>query len=211
MTDFSTGPGPAPTITDDTLSIKDTPSTKDKAAEVAKSGQQAAGAVAQTASDAAKGVTQETKRQATDLLGKTRDQLTEQASVQQSSLVETLRSLGDQLGAMTEDVRENGTAVDVATAARDKARGAADWLDHRDPSEVLDEIRKFGRERPAVFLLGATVAGVVAGRLTRGVVAAHADDGAESATSVGAPRHEALPTSGPGYESAFQPARSVTP
>jgi hypothetical protein len=231
MTDFSPGNRPAPTTTDDDASAKD------KAADVAQSGKQAAGEVAQTASIAAKDVAQETKRQASDLLGKTRDQLTEQVSAQQSSLVDTLRALGEQLGAMTEDVHEDGTAVDVATKARDKARGAADWLDHRDPSEVLDEIRRFGRDRPAVFLLGATLAGVAAGRLTRGVVAAHADNrpddssGGSADPSGGiagsadakpaplppigtpAPRHDALTAPIPSYQPAqpAQPRRTATP
>jgi hypothetical protein len=220
MTDFSRGTSPARPTTDGG------PSAKDKAADVAQTGKQAASEVAQTATGAAKDVAQETKRQASDLLGKTRDELNEQVSVQQSSLVDSLRSLTDQLGAMTDNAHKDGTAVDVATKARDKARTAAEWLDGRDPNQVLDEVRKFGRDRPGAFLLGAVLAGVVAGRLTRGAVAVHADDSSDSSSPVAtrpavpgtrpptepsAPRHDALSAPIAPYQSAYEPGRTVTP
>ena len=42
-------------------------------------------------------------------------------------------------------------------------------LEGREPADLLDELRSVARRRPAVFLVGALAAGVVAGRLTRGV------------------------------------------
>ena len=42
-------------------------------------------------------------------------------------------------------------------------------LQNREPAELLDEVRSFARRKPGLFLLGAAAAGVVAGRLTRGV------------------------------------------
>lgn len=144
--------------------------------QVAQQGKQAAAEVASTATDGAKDVAQQTAAQARDLMGKTRTQLREQVEVQQQAAVETLRSLGDQLAEMTDHVNERGTAIDLATQARDRARSAADWLDGREPDDLLDELRKAGRNRPGAFLLTAALAGVLAGRLTRGVVAEHTDD-----------------------------------
>jgi hypothetical protein len=43
------------------------------------------------------------------------------------------------------------------------------WLDSHGPDEVLDEVRSFARRRPGTFLLIAAGAGVVLGRLTRGL------------------------------------------
>ena len=51
----------------------------------------------------------------------------------------------------------------------------ADRLQNREPAELLDEVRSFARRKPGLFLLGAAAAGVLAGRLTSGVRAAHAD------------------------------------
>ncbi len=149
---------------------------KDAAADVADSGRQAAGDVAQTGQQAARDVAGEAKAQADDLLGKTRGQIDEQVEVQRRSTVETLRSVAEQLTALTEHTDAEGSVVDLAGSARDRAHGAAEWLDQRDGQQVLDEVRRMGRERPGAFLLSALAAGVVAGRLTRGAVAAHTDD-----------------------------------
>jgi hypothetical protein len=50
-------------------------------------------------------------------------------------------------------------------------------LQSREPAELLDEVRRFARRKPGMFLLGAAAAGVLAGRLTSGVKAAHSDSG----------------------------------
>ena len=47
------------------------------------------------------------------------------------------------------------------------------WLDNHEPSDLLDEVKRFARRRPATFLALAAAAGVVAGRVTRGAVAAN--------------------------------------
>lgn len=159
----------------DSTPVDDAAAAKDKAVDTAQAGKQAAADVAGTAADAAKDVAQETQAQAKDLLGKTRNELNDQAAAQQNSLVSTLRDLGDQFAAMA-DTDKNGAAVQLVTDARDRTRDAADWLDKRDPGEVLDELRELGRRRPGAFLLGSAVAGVLAGRLTRGVAAVHSDD-----------------------------------
>jgi hypothetical protein len=46
-------------------------------------------------------------------------------------------------------------------------------LQNREPAELLDDVRSFARRKPGLFLLGAAAAGVLAGRLTSGVKAAH--------------------------------------
>lgn len=160
---------PDPSVKDKALDVKD------KALDAAQTGKQAAGEVAQTAADSAKHVAQETSKHARDLFGQTREQLSEQASAHQDSLASGLRAFSDELTQMTSNVDTDGTAVDLATQARDRTRSAAEWLEGRSPSEVLDEVRTLGRDHPAMFLAGAVAAGVVAGRLTRGVVAVHTD------------------------------------
>lgn len=148
---------------------------KDAAAQVAGHGQQAAADVAATGQKAAGEVAGEAKKQASDLIGKTRAEVREQVETGRTSVVASLRGLGEQLAAMTDDVDQEGTAIEAAATARDRVRGAADWLEARDPDQILEQVRRVGRERPGVFLLTAALAGVVAGRLTRGVVATHTD------------------------------------
>jgi hypothetical protein len=199
----------------------DATSAKDKAADIAESGKPAATDVARTAGGAGKDVAHETKQQATDLVAKTKTQVSEQVVAQKSAFVENLRSLGDQLAAMTDHVDESGTAIDLATKARDQTRGAADWLDGHEPDEVLEHLRRLGREHPGKFLTGALIAGVAAGRLTRGVVAEHTGDSpagnsetgasptipptgsaSAAAPAAGPARHEASTFGAPGLDAA---------
>jgi hypothetical protein len=60
-------------------------------------------------------------------------------------------------------------ATNFAHEAAGRLHGAASWLEHRQPADLLDEVRNFARRRPGTFLLGAAVAGIAAGRLTRGL------------------------------------------
>ncbi|UIJ33697.1 hypothetical protein [Allobranchiibius sp. GilTou73] len=156
---------------------------KEAAADVASHGQQAAADVARTGQQAAAQVAGEAKERASDLLGQTRTQLREQAETQRTTAVQALQDLGRQLSAMTTNASSNdaqGAAIDAVTTARDRVSAAAEWLERRDPDQVLDDVRKFGRQRPGAFLLSAALAGVAAGRLTRGVVAQHIDTNTDS-------------------------------
>lgn len=157
----------------------DEASMKDKAAQSADVGKQAAGEVAQTAADHAKEVAQQAQSQARNLAGEARDQLRTHAGDQHRNAVSNLRSLGDELRSMADNSQDDGVATEFVGQAADRAHGVADWLDGRQPEDLLDELRRFARRRPGAFLAGALVAGVLAGRLTRGAVAAHSDDSAD--------------------------------
>jgi len=168
---------------------------KDRATEAANEGKQAAGQVAQTAVEHAQEVRDEAVRQARDLAGEARQQVSSQVGQQHQALVSNLRSLGSELGSMTRSTGgESGVATELVSQAKERIDGLADWLDRREPGQVLDEARNFARRRPGAFLLGALAAGVVAGRLTRGVVAAHTYD--DSSGQLGATTQPGLPSYG---------------
>ena len=172
---------PGTTATSSSPDQPDDPSAKDKAIESAQAGKQAAGEVTQTAVSKAQDVVGEGKAQARNLVGEARDQLRTHASEQHRNAVTNLRSLADELNSMAQAGDQGGIASDLVGQAADRAHGAASWLDRREPGDLVEELRRFARRRPGAFLAGALVAGVLAGRLTRGVVAAHAeDDGSEA-------------------------------
>jgi hypothetical protein len=159
---------------------------KDKAAEAANQGKQAAGQVAQTAAEHASEVKDEAVRQARDLAGEAKQQLSSQAGQQHQALVSNLRSLGSELGSMTQSTEgQSGVATELVSQAKDRVDGLANWLEGREPAQLLDEARSFARRRPGAFLLGALAAGVVAGRMTRGVVASHTSDDSSASLSGG--------------------------
>lgn len=165
-------------------------SVKDKAAQSTQAGKEAASNLASTATEQVQNVAGEAQKQARDLVGEARGQLRGQVGEQHRTAVTNLRSLGDELNSMSEN-GQGGVATDLVSRAAGQAHGVADWLDGREPEDILDEVRRFARRRPGAFLLGALAAGVVAGRLGRGTVAAHQDG--SSATTSGS-----RPTPGPG-------------
>ncbi len=75
--------------------------------------------------------------------------------------------------------------------------GASDWLAQRDPGSLLHEVKSFARRKPGVFIAGALVAGVVAGRLTRALTEnakdEHAGTSGTSASGTGASGASGIP------------------
>jgi hypothetical protein len=142
---------------------------RDEAAGVGQHAREAGGQVAQTASDQARQVAAETSRQARDLLSEAQGQASDQASVQQQKAAQQLHSVADELGQMAANGGQSGVATEFARQAADRMHGAASWIEQREPADLLDEVRNFARRRPGAFLIGAAVAGLAAGRLTRGL------------------------------------------
>jgi len=103
----------------------------------------------------------------------TRSELRGQASNQQAQLASRLNSWASELGSMASKSEESGPMTDLAHEAARRGGEIAHWLDTHEPADVLDEVKRFARRRPVAFLALAAAAGVVAGRVTRGAVAAN--------------------------------------
>jgi len=169
---------------------------QDEARNVGQTAAQAGGQVASTAADQAREVAQVTQRQAQDLLEQGRTQLRDQAATQQQKAGQGLTSLAQQLRGMAEGTSDGapGPARDLLHQASGRLEEFGSWLQNREPAELLDEVRAYARRKPGTFLLGAAVAGVLAGRLTTGIKAAHTGSGlvgGSSSTSGG--QHRATP------------------
>ncbi|ROT32323.1 hypothetical protein [Micromonospora sp. HM5-17] len=137
------------------------------AAETGQRISQAGSGLAHSAADRGRGIAREAGQQAQNLMGQAAAQLREQAGAQQQRAADGLRSLGDQLRAMSDRTDQPGLATDLVRQAADRVQQAAQWLDQREPGMVLEEVREYARRRPGIFLAGAALAGVIAGRLTR--------------------------------------------
>ena len=173
-------PPPAPMGTSTQTSSPSTADVaKDEAKNVQETAVQAGSQVASTATDQAKEVVQETQRQAKDLLDQGKSQVREQAISQQQKAGQRLTSLAQELRGLADGTSSGapGPARDLLQQASGMVDDFAHKLQTRDPGELLDEVRSFARRKPGMFLLGAAAAGVLAGRLTRGVQAAHTDSG----------------------------------
>ena len=116
----------------------------------------------------------EAKYQVRNLVDQTRSQLRDQTSNQQSQVASRLNSWASELGSMASKSDESGPMTDLAQEAARRGGEIAHWLDTHEPADVLEEVKRFARRRPVTFLALAAAAGVVAGRVTRGAVAANA-------------------------------------
>jgi hypothetical protein len=152
---------------------------------VAQTAAEAGSHVAQTAADQAREVASQTARQARDLLGEAGAQTRDQASLQQQKAAGKLRSVAEELEEMAANGGQSGLATEVAHQAAARIHTAASWLEQREPVDVLAEVKDFARRRPGMFLAAAAVAGLAAGRLTRGMTAATAESRGDTGAGLG--------------------------
>lgn len=163
---------------------------KSEAGAVKNAAMDAAKGTAHTAKDEVAAVAGTTKSQVKDLYTQTRSELGTQASQQQERLVTGLKAVGDELGSMARNSEGGGIATDFTQQVSTRLSGAAEWLGEREPADVLDEVKRFARRRPLVFIAGAAVAGIVAGRLVRSLAAAQHHESPTGTLPAGSPLSE---------------------
>lgn len=171
---------------------------KEEAAGVAGAVGEAAGGVVDTAKTEAGHVAHEVKVNARQLLTQTKGELSEQAQAQQQRVAEGLRSISDELSTMANSTENGGVATDLVQQAAQRSSSVAQWLEGRDPGSLLDEVKGFARRKPGAFLMIAAGAGILAGRLGRGM-AGNASDAASTSgvpATTETPRAAYYPTQG---------------
>jgi len=194
----------------ETGSTKDV--AKEQAAGVASSATEAGQHVAGVAKDQAGEVAAEAGRQAKDVFGQATNEVSRQAAEQQQRVAGGLRSLGTELGSMAERSDEAGMATDLARQAASTVHSAADWLEQREPGELLEEVKTFARRRPGMFLAVALGAGLAAGRLTRGLKDEASSSGSATTGSAGSAGYSSTGTATPtSTGSSYSPTPAVPP
>jgi hypothetical protein len=131
--------------------------------------------VAQTAKVEAQSVVGEAKSQAASLLDTVRTEVGTQLGTQHHRVADSLRNLSQELDGMAASSSESGPMTDLVQQASRKGGEVATWLQDREPADVLEAVRSYGRRHPVTFLALCGLAGVVAGRLTRSAVATRTD------------------------------------
>jgi len=169
-------PGAAQEPTGDRGEPSTADAAKDQAGAVAGTASDAGKRVAGVAGEQAGQVASEASQQVKDLVHQTRGELTEQAATQQKRVAGGLRSLGEELHSMAQNSEQQGPATDLVKQAAERTSTVASWLEDREPGHVVDEVTRFARQRPGAFLAIAAGAGLLVGRLGRGLKAANDDD-----------------------------------
>ena len=108
-----------------------------------------------------------------------REHLRSQASEQTARLGSSIRSLSEQLDGALKGKAPEGAAADLLRQATERTQHMAQSLE-RNPDELLEDLRRFARRRPGVFLAGAMGLGFVTGRFLRAINTRSLVDAAKS-------------------------------
>ena len=162
------------------------------AKEVAGRAAERAGDVAGEAQAQAKAVARQATGQVKDLVDRGRRDLGAEAATRSRQAAGSVRTLADQVGALAAgDPQAAGQLGDLLREGQDRLEAFAGRLED-GPDAVLDDVRRFARRQPLLFLAAAGAVGFVAGRLVRaGREAASSDrstsSGAMAPASFGSP------------------------
>lgn len=162
---------------------------RDEAGATASTAANEAGEVAGTAAEGAKQVAgeatrqvrevaQEATEQARTLARQATDQLRSQAQEQTSRAADNLRQLSRQARSLAEgNTEEAGQIGDYVQRFADRASGLADRLETSGFEGVVQDVQRFARRRPMLFIGLAAAAGFAAARIARSVSADQDQDG----------------------------------
>ena len=157
----------------------ETGTTESTPRRVADAASSAAGDAASTAGGEAKRVVSEAKDQARSVVGEAKDQVSGlvqqardelriQSAERSRQAAGGLRTLSGQLQALTEGRPDDaGPLAGYVTDARLQVASFASRLEARGIEGVADDVARFARRRPGMFLFAAAGAGFVVGRLVR--------------------------------------------
>jgi hypothetical protein len=142
------------------------------------------GAVADEAKEQVRSVADTAVRQTQGVLADIGSDLSTEAQNQKLRLAKGLEGFSTELEEVARS--SSGRVPSLAGEAAARTRSLAQWLELTEGRDMVRSVEDFGRRRPVTFILGCALAGVAAGRLTRGIIDDRSQE-ADSADSQGAP------------------------
>ncbi|GAB3225284.1 hypothetical protein GCM10027447_14540 [Glycomyces halotolerans] len=139
--------------------------------------------VAHSAREEGQHLAQQAKTEVRHVADDARTQLRDEVSAQADKAGDSLRRLGEQVGALAEGrPQDAGPLAEYAQSAAEEIRHAAGRVNERGFEGILEDTKSFARKRPAAFLCVAAVAGFSIGRMLRGGTEARKERQDSSAT-----------------------------
>ena len=160
-----------------------TSTAKNEAAGLANDAKGSAQQVGGVAKEQASKVASEVGQQAKGMLHQVTGELRSQAGTQQQKATTGLQNVSQQLHSMA-DGADSGVASNVVREVATRVSSAASWIENREPAELLEDVKRFARRSPGLFIAISAGAGLLAGRLTKALVS-NAQDEKQSAGYTG--------------------------
>jgi hypothetical protein len=152
--------------------------TMTEASNVASAATQGARNVASEAGAQGKAVASEAKQQLDRLVTQGRDEVRLQAEQRSSQAAGQLRTLAEHFSALVEGrPGDAGPLVGYVNDLRHQLGSVAARLEQGGPQGIVNDLTRFARRRPGLFLAGAASMGFVVGRVVRAGAASGHDDG----------------------------------
>lgn len=186
---------PATTTSDAGSATSTTETAKAEAHNVASQAADSGGHVLETAKSEAGEVVAEAAQNARQLWDQTRSELTAQAGTQQQRVAGGLQDLAQQLERMGQSTGQSGLASSLVQQVSERARSTAQWMEQREPGDLVTEAQRFASRKPGTFLAAAAALGFLGARVTRGLAAS-----ASSSASTAPVAPTATPTGGGGVD-----------
>lgn len=175
---------------------------KEGAGRVLDAEKQMAHDTAHEAKNVAKDTVAEARSQAKDLFAQTRDEVSRTAGEQLQRLSGTTSSLSSEFGKMASSSEDGGLAASLVEQASSYLDKATQWMEGREPGELLTDVKRYASRHPGTFMAVAAGLGLVAGRVARGAKDEHGDDSTHAS--------HAAPASTTARPSAYDPAPAGT-
>jgi hypothetical protein len=184
---------------------------KDEAAQTTDAAKTAVVDVAGTAKDQVGEVASEAINQVRQLTDQARTQASQQASNATEKLGDSIRRLAAEMRDMSQgNANSSGTVAGLAQQLADKGEQLAEYVTRQGPGGLVQELRSFAARKPGSFLFGAIAAGVVTGRLVKGVTAGGQSSQSGQASPQGQYGQSQYGQTS-GYPSSGQPAYGTLP
>jgi hypothetical protein len=177
------------------MAAKESTTTSTRVAQAADVTREQATQVVGTAKDQAQDLAQQAAQQAKSTVRQLQGDLRERADQEASKFAETVRSASEQMRSMATSAggEQRSLITNLMSEGAQVADRFASQLDEGGVERAVAEVRSWARRNPGGFLLGAAVAGFVAGRLARNLSSANGTS--DSATP--SPYGEATDAVGP--------------
>lgn len=138
-----------------------------EARDLARESQDSAKHLGEKAQREAEHIVEDVKAEASHLFEELGTDVRAQAAIQQEKIGANLRDISQELRAMLAAAPSHGNAASLVDQAAQHSGKIADWLEAREPGDLVEEVKGFARRRPGAFLGLAVGAGLLAGRITR--------------------------------------------
>jgi hypothetical protein len=114
------------------------------------------------------GVTEQAKDTADDLMQRGRQQATSQLNDQKMRLAEGLDGLARAIRQMSQDLQgEQAMLASYADQGAVQVDHFARYLQEHDVNEMIGDVERYARQRPALFIGGAFALGLIAARFLK--------------------------------------------